>query len=370
MERSIDFLSGILATLLILTISLAVGGALIAAVGADPLDALGVVYTGAVGSMSGLSYTLYYATNFIFAGLAFAVAAQAGQYNIGAEGQAYVAGFGVGVFCLSIPGMPWWAALPASVVVATAFGAGWAFIPAVLQVKRGSHLIITTIMFNFLASLLMTYLIVNHLREEDSMITASRFLPETMEIPRAVHLFEPFGVATPDTPLNLSFLMAVAICVLLTWVIFKTRWGYELRAVGKNRQASAFAGIRVDRTTVQAICLSGAIAGFIGVNEVLGAQHRVILELAAGYGFTGIAVALIGANNPLGIIPAALLFGALTQGGASLSFMFPAVSRDVVVVIQGSIILLAGGLTYVLRPVMLRILMAITPSNRQTSVAR
>lgn len=369
MDRSLDLASGIVSTLVILGLALAVGAGLVAAVGVDPLSALKVAYTGAVASPAGLSYTLYYATNFIFAGLAFAVAARAGQYNIGAEGQAYVAGFSVGVLAFNLPFLPWWAFLPFGLIAAAATGAGWAFVPAILQVKRGSHLIITTIMFNFLASLLMTYLIVNYLREEDSMIPASGFLPEAMELPRLSQILAAFGVTVPDTPLNVSFLIALVVCVLMTWAIFRTRWGYELRAVGKSREASAFAGIDVNLRVIQAICLSGALAGFIGINEVLGAQHRVILELAAGYGFTGIAVALIGANHPIGIIPAALLFGALTQGGASLSFMFPAVSRDVVVVIQGAIILLAGGLNHALKPVILRVLTATFAARQRGQAA-
>jgi len=352
MQRAATVLGGVLATLLNLAVALALGALLIVAVGADPLGAMRVMLNGAFGSLNGFSYTLYYATNYMFAGLAFALAAQAGQFNIGAEGQAYVAGLGAGLACLALPGVPWFLALPVAMLAAGLFGAGWAFVPAVLEAKRGSHLIITTIMFNFLASLLMTFVIVNLLREPGSAIPASGPMPDSSYLPRIDQILTAIGIAATETPLTIMIFVTLALAAAMTVLLWHTRWGFELRAIGKNPEAAAFAGINVPRLKVQAICLSGAIAGMIGLNEVMGAQHRVLLELAAGYGFTGIAVALIGANHPAGIVLAAVLFGALQQGGASLSFMFPTISRDVVVVIQGLVILFAGGLVHMLRPVM------------------
>ncbi|MDW6021427.1 ABC transporter permease [Mesorhizobium sp. BAC0120] len=348
--RASSILGGLSATLINLLIALLLGGLLVAAVGADPSAALRVVYNGAFGSSAGLSYTFYYATNYIFAGLAFAVAAQASQFNIGAEGQAYIGGLGTGLACLALPGVSWWLALPVAVAASGLFSGGWALIPAVMEARRGSNLIITTIMFNFLASLLMTFVIVNLLRVPGSAIPSSGPMPESSFLPRIDQILTAIGIPTNETPLTIMVFVAVALALGLIWLIWHTRWGYELRAIGKNSDAAAFAGVNVARVKIQAICLSGAVAGMLGVNEVMGAQHRVLLELAAGYGFTGIAVALIGANHPAGIIPAAVLFGALQQGGASLSFMFPNVSRDVVVIVQGLVILLAGGLIHMLRP--------------------
>lgn len=356
MQRVSSILGALLATLINLIGALLLGGLLIIAVGADPWAALQVVYAGAFGSSTGLSYTFYYATNYIFAGLAFAVAAQAGQFNIGAEGQAYIAGLGAGLACLALPGIPWWLALPVVVVVAGGFGAGWAFIPALMEAKRGSHLIITTIMFNFLASLLMTFIIVNLLRVPGSAIPSSGPMPESSYLPRIDQILTAIGIRTTETPLTIMIFVALALAVALTVLIFHSRWGFELRALGKSPEAAAFAGVPVTRVKIQAVMLSGAIAGMIGVNEVMGAQHRVLLELAAGYGFTGIAVALIGANHPIAIIPAAILFGALQQGGASLSFMFPTVSRDVVIIVQGLVILSAGGLIHMLRPTLVQMI--------------
>jgi ABC-type uncharacterized transport system permease subunit len=351
MRRSSSMAGGILAALINIAFALALGGLLIVAVGEDPLAALSVVLTGAFGSLDGVGYTLHYATNFVFSGLAVAVAAQAMQFNIGGEGQAYVAGLGTILLCFLVPWMPWWAALPFAIVASMAFGAAWAFIPAYMVAKRGSHLVITTIMFNFLASLLMIYLIVNNFREAGSMIPASAAISPSLELLRFDEILAFIGFEIPESPLNVMSLVAVVACAVITFLVWHTRWGYELRAVGQNAAAASFAGISVNRITVQAICLSGGLAGLIAVNEIMGAQHRIMLDFALGYGFTGIAVAMIGANHPAGILPAAILFGALYQGGASLSFLFPAVSRDVITVLQGLVILFAGGLTHVLRPV-------------------
>lgn len=351
MNRTATAIGSVLAALINTLIAMALGAILIAAVGEDPFAAFSVALTGAFGSLDGLGYTLHYATNFIFSGLAVAVAAHAMQFNIGGEGQAYVGGLGTALVCFALPFMPWWAALPLAIIAAMAFGAAWALVPAYMVARRGSHLVITTIMFNFLASLLMIYLIVNYFRENSSMIPASGAISPSLELLRFDQFLAGFGIVIPETPLNVMALVAVAACITITFLVWHTRWGYELRAVGANAEAAAFAGIRVNRLTIQAICLSGALAGLISVNEVMGAQHRLMLDFALGYGFTGIAVAMIGANHPAGIIPAAILFGALYQGGASLSFLFPSVSRDVVTVLQGLVILFAGGLSQVLRPI-------------------
>ncbi|MGY2996930.1 ABC transporter permease [Mesorhizobium sp. URHB0026] len=350
MRRMSTVVGGVLAAFINIFIAVALGGILILAVGEDPIAALDVVLQGAFGSLDGLSYTLHYATNFIFAGLAVAIAAQANQFNIGGEGQAYLGGLGVTLLCFAMPGFPWYVALPFAIIAAMAFGAIWVAVPAYMVARRGSHLVITTIMFNFLASLLMICLIVNQFREAGSMIPASAAISPSLELLRFDQILAVVGVQVPESPLNVTILVALVCCVLVTYLVWHTRWGYELRAVGANSEAAAFAGIPVNRVIIQAICISGGLAGLIGVNEIMGAQHRLLLDFAFGYGFTGIAVALIGANHPAGIIPASILFGALYQGGASLSFLFPSVSRDVVIVLQGLVILFAGGLVHVLRP--------------------
>ncbi len=343
-------IAAIVATLINIAAAFLIGALLIVAVGENPLKAFGVVWTGAFGSLKGFSFTLYYATNFIFTGLAVAVAAHAREYNIGGEGQANVSGLGVFLVGAMLPFLPWPVAIVLGIVAGMTFGAAWAFVPAYMSARRGSNLVVTTIMFNFLASLLMIYLIVNFLRPTTSMIPASGALADNLSLPRMDRFLLTLGINIHENPLNITFLVALLVCVAVTFLIWHTRWGYELRAVGENRDAAAYAGVHVPRVVIQAICLSGALAGMVGLNEVFGVQHRLILDFALGYGFTGVAVALIGNNHPLGIIPAAILFGALYQGGASMAFMFPKISREVVVVLQGLVILFAGGFVAVLRP--------------------
>ncbi|MFC5757814.1 ABC transporter permease [Rhizobium sp. GCM10022189] len=350
MKKASTAIGSVIAAMANIFMALLIGGLLVAGVGEDPIAAFSVAISGAFGTLDGLSYTLHYATNFVFSGLAVAVAAQATQFNIGGEGQAYVGGLGTIAVCFLLPWMPWWAALPFALVASMLMGAAWAFVPAYMVAKRGSHLVITTIMFNFLASLLMIYLIVNYFREQSSMIPASAAIPDNIELLRFDSVLTWLGIDVPESPLNVMALVAIGACFAVTFLVWHTRWGFELRAVGANPAAASFAGINVNRLTLQCICLSGAIAGLIAVNEIMGAQHRLMLDFALGYGFTGIAVAMIGANHPAGIVPASILFGALYQGGASLSFLFPSVSRDVVTVLQGLVILFAGGLTHVLRP--------------------
>lgn len=349
MTNSANILAGLLAAIINVSAALLLGAILILAVGENPIDAYAVVFSGAFGNLNGLSYTIHYATNFLLSGLGFAVAAHARQFNIGGEGQAYVGGLGVTLVCLAMPGVPWFAALPIAIAAAGLFGAAWAYVPAMMLIKRGSHVVITTIMFNFLASLLMIYLIVNVLRPKSSMIPASAAIDPSLSLPKLDEILGMLGIAATPSPLNITAIVALVLAGTVVWLIWFTRWGYELRAVGQNADAAAFAGIPVNRIIVQAMCLSGGLIGLIGVNEIMGSQHRLMLDFAFGYGFGGIAVALIGANHPIGIVLASILFGALNQGGASLSFLFPSVSIDVVVVLQGLVILFAGGLIDMLR---------------------
>ena len=141
------------------------------------------------------------------------------------------------------------------------------------------------------------------------------------------------------------------MCCVLVWLfIWHTRWGYEVRTVGQNETAAVYAGISPSRNIIIAMCLSGALAGMVGINEIMGVQHRLILDFTGGYGFVGIAVALMGRNHPVGIVLAALLFGALYQGGGELSFEIPTITRYMVVVIQGLVILFSGALEHLFRP--------------------
>lgn len=324
--------------------ALLVAGLVVIGIGESPLEATGLLLRGALGSAEGVGFTLYYATNFIFTGLAVAVAFHAGLFNIGGEGQATIAGVFAALACLWFAPLPGVLLLPLAVLAAAAGGALWAFIPGWLQATRGSHVVITTIMFNFLAATLLVYLLVEAIGKPGSM------QPETPEFARhailtPMHLLlAPLGIRLPATPLNSAFLLALAALVAVWALIWRSRLGYAIRTVGANPAAARYAGISPARVTMVAMALSGALAGGLAVNEVMGAQHRLLLDFTAGYGFVGIAVALMGRGHPFGIALAALLFGVLYQGGAELSFDKPSITRDMVVVIGGVIILFAGAL--------------------------
>ena len=334
-----------------LVLAFCVSGLIALAVGVDPRDAVRIMLEGAFGSAEAIGYTLYYATNFIFTGLAVALSFHAGLFNIGGEGQAALGGLGVGLVALACDRiLPAPLLIPLAVAAAALFGAGWAAIPGWLQAYRGSHIVVTTIMFNFIAASLMVFLLVNVLIAPGSMSPESRAFAASARLPFLHELFAGLGVALAPSPLNLSAGLAALCCVAVWLLLFRTPWGFELRTMGHNPSAALYAGIDTKRMTVIVLCLSGALAGCVGVNEILGVQHRLILDFAAGCGFGGIAVSLMGRNHPVGVVLASLLFGGLVQGGAELSFAMPSVTRDMVVVIQGLVILFSGALANLARP--------------------
>jgi simple sugar transport system permease protein len=326
-------------------------GLLVLAIGENPLLAIRIMIAGALGDSEGIGYTLYYATNFIFTGLAVALAFHAGLFNIGGEGQAYIGGLGVGLVLLAGDRyLPFSLLLPLALLASAGFGAAWALLPAYLQAYRGSHIVITTIMFNFLAAALMVYLMVNVLIAPNSMSPESREFAPTAYLPLLHDFLAPIGIKLTATPLNLSVLLAIALCVFVWLLLWHTPFGFELRTVGHSEKAAIYAGVRPRRIIIIAMCLSGAIAGFVGLNEIMGVHHRLLLNFTAGYGFTGIAVALMGRNHPFGIVLASLLFGILSQGGTELAFAIPTITRDMIVVIQGLVILFSGALSELSRP--------------------
>jgi len=319
-------------------------GLVVLAIGENPLEAVEILLAGSLGSAEGLGFTLYYATGFVFTGLAVAVAFHAGLFNIGGEGQAILGGIGASLACLALEGEPALVVLPVAVLSAALFGAGWAAVPGWLQARRGSHVVITTIMFNFLATALLGYLLVGPMKRPGSMQPETRTFVDAAHLPQAKTVLKALGIAMPDTPLNFAFLLALLASLLVWLLIWRTRLGYEIRTVGASHGAATYAGIDVGRTVIVAMAISGALAGGLAVNEVLGVQHRLLLEFTAGAGFVGIAVALMGRAHPFGICLAALLFGILYQGGTELAFDKPRITRDMIVVIQGMVVLFAGAL--------------------------
>ncbi|HVQ02063.1 MAG TPA: ABC transporter permease [Burkholderiaceae bacterium] len=342
-----------------LALALLVCGVVVLVIGMDPGQVLALLIKGAFGSRIGVSYTLYYATTFVFTGLAVAVAFHGGLFNIGGEGQAMLGGIGTALVALWLAdSWPAWIVLPLMVFAAAAFGMAWAAVPAALQAWRGSHVVITTIMFNFIASALLSWLLLNVLKEPGNMTVESKSFGPGAHVPAAHEVFAAIGIEWPRSPLNACVLLAALAAIVVYLLVWRSRPGYTLRAVGFAPEAARYAGIRPRAQVMFSMALSGALAGLVGINEVAGVHGRLLLDYVVGAGFAGIAVSLIGRNHPVGIVLASLLFGALYQGGSELAFEIQGFSRDMVFTLQGLIVLFSGAMAQVAAPTLARLYFA------------
>lgn len=335
----------VLLPLLNVVLAFLVGGLIVLAVGQNPLQAVGIMLYGAFGYGSGFGYTLYYTTDFVFAGLAVSLAYHAGLFNIGPEGQAYVAGLGVILIGLALNGMHWALVFPLMIVCGALFGAAWAFIPGYLQAKRGSHVVITTILFNFIAVSMMGYIISRILKPEGVNSDESAPLDAITRVPQLRSFTELFK----NSPVNLTFFLAIAALFFVYWLIWRTKFGYAVRALGNNPVAANYAGISNQKMIMIVMAMAGAFAAMVAVNNVGGVQGRLILNFVNGAGFVGIAVAFMGKGHPIGVGLSALLFGMLYQGGQELAFQMPGITREMIVTIQALVILFTGAMGDMLR---------------------
>ncbi len=349
----------VLIPLISILIAFVISGLVILAIGEDPIAALRLMVEGSLMSTYGWGYTLYYATNFMFTGLAFAVAFHAGLFNIGGEGQALLGGLGVALVCLALPWPHWTLALPAAMIAGAVFGAAWAAIPAYLQASRGSHIVITTIMFNLIGAAVLNYMLVNVMRPAGAMDPASARFPEGASLPTFQDMFSTAeNILFRGAPANVTFFVALAACVVVWLLIWRTRLGYEIRAFGQSASAAVYAGISPMKITMAAMLISGALAGLMAINNVMGEAERLVLNAVEGAGFIGIAVALMGRSHPFGVFLAAILFGFLYQGGAELS-LWTNIPRELVVVIQALVILFTGALDNMVRMPLEKIFLAL-----------
>lgn len=333
--------------LLNLLSALLVAAGVIYLLGESPLESLGILLNAAVFNPEGLGYTLFYAATFIFTGLSVSIAMQAGLFNIGSEGQMYLGGLGLTLVLLAFDAsLPAWLLIPLAIAGSAIFGAAWAFLPGYLQAKRGSHVVVTTIMFNFIAASLMNYIIVSFLIPAGEQNTASRVFADSAWLPKLNGILPVLG----ETPLNISFIMALLALVIYGIAVWRTTWGYQLRATGMNQHAAHYAGISISKTIMIAMMISGALAGLASVNAVMGSTHYLGLNFPAGAGFIGIAVALMGRQHPIGILLSSILFGALIQGGFDLSLEKPNIPTETFIFIQGLIILFCGAMENLYAP--------------------
>ena len=367
MDRIPRWADLVLVPLVSLLLAAIISALVILAIGQDPMEALRTMVTGALGSAYGWGYTLYYTTSFIFTGLAVTVAFHAGLFNIGGEGQAQLGGLGVALVCLSLPWPHWTLALAAATLGAAMFGAAWAAIPAYLQAKRGSHIVITTIMFNYIAASLMVFMLVNVLKPVGQSDPATARFPEGAKLPTLNEIPGFNLIFTKDVPANVTFLIAIAMAVAVWALLWRTRLGYQLRAFGKSDAAARYAGINPFNMIMIAMLISGGLAGMMAINNVMGEAERLVNNSASGAGFIGIAVALMGRNHPIGVVLAAVLFGFLFQGGAELG-MWTKIPIELRTVVQGLVILFTGALDYMVRMMLARVF-ALMPASTAKGVA-
>jgi simple sugar transport system permease protein len=320
------------------------GGIFVWIIGDNPFETYRLLVGSAFSWPDGIGYTLFYATPLIFTGLAVAVAFRCGLLNIGAEGQLYIAAFATAWIGIKFGGtvnyswmtLPAVLLIPLAIVTAIATGAAWGAIPGFLKARFGSHEVINTIMLNFIAIALVSYFTQYHFKQAGDPIMQSVPVGAGVHLPR----LGSFIPGLPERiPLNLAFLFALLACVLVYVFLWRTKWGYAIRATGANPTAAEYGGISTGKQIVIAMAVSGGLAGMVAINEVLGYRYRYYDGFSANYGFTGIAVALLGRNHPVGVLLSALLFGMLIRGGIFVDAFSGKVSKDLVEVLQAIVIL-------------------------------
>ncbi len=328
-------LNGMLVPLLAVLTAMIVGAVVIALAGGDPLYAYIGLFQGAFGTPRAWSETFVWATPYIFAGLAVALAFKGGLFNIGAEGQlafGAVAAAWIGYALPSVLGfdLPVWIHLPLAILIGSLIGALWAVIPGALKAYTGGHEVINTIMMNYIALNLVSFLLNGPMKDPNPQNVVAR-TPLIAESARLPVLFEGYRI-------HWGLLIALFMAFAVWWLLWKTTLGYEIRTVGTNPDAARYAGIRVQRIIVLTMTLSGFLAGMAGAIEVTGLNYRHELGFSIGYGFDAIAIALLGKTHPLGVVLASILFGAMRNGGTRMQFLTQ-IPVDVISVIQALILL-------------------------------
>jgi simple sugar transport system permease protein len=330
--------------------ALLVGAMVIVIIGEDPIYVYKMLFSNAIGNRDGWGNVLFRATPLIFTGLAVAFAFRCGLFNIGGEGQVYIGAFLSTWVGFTFTSLPAFILIPLCILAAAAGGALWAAVPGILKAKRGVHEVIVTIMMNWIAASLTFFLVLKYKAPEtETMIEAGvkQMIPHTKEIaqaarlPRLYTILKSFNIDFPSyNQVNVSFFIAIGVAILAYYILWKTNLGYEIRAVGYNPLAAEYGGISVAKNIVLAMVISGAFAGLVGTNEVMGFKYRWRQELFTGLGFNGIAVALLGKNHPLGVVLAAILFGILNYGGAIVNiFTEGRIPRELIMVLQAVIVI-------------------------------
>ncbi len=337
----VDRLSGlaqkILVPILAVLTALVIGGLIILISGGNPLEAYRGLVEGAFGSPKAISETFIWATPYIFAGLAVALAFKGGLFNIGAEGQLALGALAAAWLGYGLPKalgttIPAIIHVPICVIGGAVAGGLWGGVPGWLKARFGAHEVIMTIMMNYIALSLVSFLLNGPMKDPSPTNVIAR-TPLIAESARISPIF-----ADPALRVHWGTVLAILVAVLIWWLLWKTTVGFEIRTVGLSSGAARYAGINVGRTIVLTMFLSGGLAGLAGAIEVTGLNYRHELSFALGYGFDAIAIALLGRTHPFGVVLAAILFGAMRSGATRMQFLTQ-IPVDIISVVQALILL-------------------------------
>ncbi|MFO0552424.1 MAG: ABC transporter permease [Polyangiaceae bacterium] len=340
------WIEAVLPPLIALMIAAVLGDVLILAFGQSPRTVYRLLLEGTWGNPYGLGQVLYKATTLSLTGMSVAMGLRAGLFNIGAEGQLAAGAFAAGALGLALPlGTPAALAIPLCLAAAAVGGGAAGAVPGALKARFGTHEVIVTIMLNFVVLALLNWIVATKLHAPETLHTPAI---HAGGIPRLASIFH----ALHGSAANLTVLVAGLVAVCCTVLLFRTRFGYDLRAVGLQPDAAEYGGVRVGRVWIQSLTLAGAIAGLAGANFVLGYKGYYEDGLAGGAGFVGIAVALVGRNHPAWVVVASLLFATLSQGGLAIH---AAVPKQLVEVMQATVILSMAAAAPEVRRVLARV---------------
>lgn len=320
---------------LAVAVALAVGALFIMLSRQNPFDAYGALLDGAFGGRRPIAETLIASTPMILGGLAFAIAARVSMFNIGIEGQLVIGSLCGGLVGAADLGLSTWLYLPLSLLIGGIAGGLWGAIPGVLKARSGASEVITTIMLNYLAFRISTYAVTSAgswLEWVDPQQKATNRIAENARLP----------IILEGTRLHAGILLALGMAIVLWYLLFRTTFGYKMRTVGLSRGAADYAGIAWGSTITKAMFLSGFLGGLAGVTDAIGLLGRHF-DSRAGYGFTAIAVGLVGRNHPIGVIFAGLLFGVLRSGSNAMQAN-AGTSKELVLILQALVILAVAGL--------------------------
>lgn len=323
--------ASLLVPLISITLALLTGGIFLGLAGKNPLQVYSVMFVNSFGSTYGLTETVVKAIPLLLAGLGLAVAFRMQLWNIGGEGQIYMGAFGATWVALNFPNQPVWIVLPAMVLAGCIAGAFWALIPAIPRAYLGVNEIITTLMLNYVAILWVDYLVYGPWKD-----------PNGYNFPITAPFSESAVLPTlGDTRIHAGLLIGIVLAIIFYIIIFRTKFGYEIRVIGESPEAARYGGMNITKKIILVMMISGAVCGLAGMAEVAGVTHRLQHGFSPGYGYTAIIVAWLSKLNPIGIIIVALLFGGLQVGGYAIQMS--GVSATVVSMLQGILLFFVLG---------------------------